>query len=1068
MRKLLLFCLLCLLAWCIPPAMISSASTPVVRIGYMNYPGFLQKLPDGTYTGYFYDYLMKIASFTNWQYEFIYGTYPELSQKLQDGSVDFLCAFTYTPERALRYDFSQYPIGLESTVLYVRPDNNQVFYEDYTAFNAMRIAVQAGTSQQEALRRYAADKGFQYTELPFTQASETFAALNSGMADAVAACSLYCAGDYKIVGQISLDAFYFVSGKNHAPALMTDLNDAIARINLTEPALSSHLADQYYRQNPAFLHPFYTREEMAYIQQHPVLRVGYFSNRYPFSEYDAATGRNSGIAIDILNLIAMKSGLQFEYVPVAPGTLSLDLLHKGEFDLASGIVLNAERRNDHSIRLSTPYFAGQMVIVGKKDVPFDEMRRDYRIAIPSDAKGILGYIQNKYPGYIVLTYASSANCMEAVLDGKADIMMQNTYIVASLLQHPQFDGLTIMTTSTLATEDYSLVADAAQDPILISILNKTIASLSKDDIHNIILKYTVAAPYQMTVQDILHKYRTTLAVAAFLLFICLILASYAFRQKRQSIRTLSHTNEQLSQAIEQAELATQAKSRFLSRMSHEIRTPMNAIIGMTLLAQRHLEKPEKISDYLKKITLASQVLLSIINNILDMSAIENNKLKIAHERFDLKKTLASLHDIYYVQCLEKGIHFTIHMDAVETDLIGDAARLHQILLNLLSNAVKFTPRNGIIQIRVTQRSQQAGKAYLRFIVRDTGIGMNEAFRARLFQPFEQASAEIFQKFGGSGLGLSITKNLTELMDGTITVASEENKGTTFTLDLPFDIAQAESLNLPRKNLQALRVLLIDDDADTLEYASSLLENLGIQHVSAVSCTDALARAQAAELAGKPFDASFVDWKMPDVDGFATAKHLRAAYPHMLIVIISAYMQNDLQAKLTKAGADAFLPKPLLQSTVFNILLNLSSKKGSSIATQDAYDFSGRRILLAEDNDLNREIATELLSLTKASITTVTDGQQAVDRFTTAPPGTFDVILMDIQMPVMDGYAATSAIRKSPHPEAATIPILAMTANAFTEDVNRALSSGMNGHIAKPIDTHILYSTLAEIFAEKKK
>ena len=1052
------------------------AETTIICIGYLNNPGFLYKktpisygdvcYDSSCYDGYCLTYLQEIAKYTGWHYKFIYDTWPNLWQKFQNGQIDILCAFTRTPEREQLYDFSKYPIGMEATALYVRSETPDIFYEDYPAFNGLRIAVMDGTYQQEALRKYAAEHHFQYTEVCFHDNAEMFDALDAAQVDAVSACTLYHVDHYKIVAHMSIEPFYFITQKNRKDQILAELDTSMAMIRFNKPDFEAHIQDKYYNSNQNTT-PLYTRDEAAFIQQQGPIRIGIFSQRPPFSYYDEGRHAYQGITLDILDLIAQKSGLTFEYVPIPRGDLALDYLKNNQIDLSSGMVVTNSRLANTSLHLSAPYFAGQMDFAGKKGTQHDAAK-SCRVAIPADAKGIYEYLQENYPEYEIITYTDSESCMQAVDQGEADMMIQNTLIVSALLQQPRFAGLTIWPSSNQAVEDYCLIGLSQQDPRLISIINKTLAVLNKKDLQNIVLKHTASAPYKMTLTDIFYKYRTAMAIITLLLLVCLYTAWYAFQQKQQNIVTLSSKNQQLANAIHQAEYANTAKSRFLSHMSHEIRTPMNAIIGMTTLALHNLKNPSRIEDYLHKIVLASRMLLAIINNVLDMSAIESSKLRIVKEPFPLRQLLTSIVEVYRPQCISKHLDFTIEeKDLTIETILGDPHRLNQILMNLVSNAVKFTPSGGKIRLTVSQLNIRDKTVYLCFQVTDTGMGMEEEFKDRLFQPFEQASASIAQEFGGSGLGLSITKNLIELMGGKIAVESILGKGTTFTVDLPFRLA--DSLHRPSKQLHSLRALIIDSDQNTLDYAGKLLDHLGVYHDTARRGQEGITMVQQAQQKEKAYDICFIDWNLPDRTGLDISKNLRTCTNDLMIVMISAHTFDHLEEILKEAGADAFLTKPLLQSSVFNLFMELSSNPfspGNDPAKH--WDFHGRQILLVEDNELNLEIATEILKLSGISVTQAINGRQAVEIFMQSPPATFDAILMDIQMPEMNGYEAAERIRSSSHPEAASIPIIAMTANAFTEDITHALAAGMNRHIAKPIDTHILYTTLDEIFQQKKK
>ena len=532
-------------------------------------------------------------------------------------------------------------------------------------------------------------------------------------------------------------------------------------------------------------------------------------------------------------------------------------------------------------------------------------------------------------------------------------------------------------------------------------------------------------------------------------------------------RMRDRKDQELVKAYDEAERANGAKSQFLSRMSHEIRTPMNAIVGLTTIAKSHEGDAEKTDEYLTKIEASSKILLNIINDVLDMSAIESAKMKIAESEFDLKQILNGISTIYYTQCKNKGIEFSMAVDAKEEMLIGDSLRLNQILMNLVSNSFKFTECGGKISVQIKQTSEKDKQVFMRFVVADTGCGMTQEMQKRLFHPFEQESATIAQRHGGSGLGMSIAKNLIDLMHGAIKVKSEKGKGTTFTVDIPFKRTKCTNVLAPEK-LKEMDALVVDDDETTRNYTSVILQRVGIHFDMAASGKQALQMIEEKRKINQNYNLCFIDWKMPDMNGVELTKKIKEIYDdNTVVVIVSAYDLGEIEDEARAAGAKIFISKPLFQSTVFNTLMQITGgvvKQTEKIPT--SFDFSGHKLLLAEDNEMNTEIAIEILKMVNMQVDHAADGEEAVRMFTAAQPGTYDLILMDIQMPNMNGYEATKQIRASSHQEATSIPIYAMTADAFAEDVSRALSSGMNGHVSKPIDTQVLYQTIDKVINHK--
>ena len=526
----------------------------------------------------------------------------------------------------------------------------------------------------------------------------------------------------------------------------------------------------------------------------------------------------------------------------------------------------------------------------------------------------------------------------------------------------------------------------------------------------------------------------------------------------------------LREALAQANRANEAKSAFLSNMSHDIRTPMNAIIGFTVLLNKDAESPEKVREYTRKISASGHHLLSLINDVLDMSKIESGKASLNIAPFSLPELMEELYSILLPQAKNKGqtLEFQVHGRPAE-QLIGDKLHLNQILINLLSNAVKYTPRGGDISLLVEDLAPTTPHyAHLRFAVQDNGIGMSEEFVKNIFEPFSREMSSTTSGIQGTGLGMAITKNMVDLMGGQIQVDSRQGEGSTFTVELSFPLPDQMDEEHYWERRGIFRILVADDDEQVCLDIREMMENTGVQVAYVTDGPSAVEVAVSAQKRREEFNVILVDWQMPGQNGVETARQLRAAMGRDVpILILTAYDWSDIEEEAVEAGINAFMPKPFFVSTLRQTLDDLDpSRSGGHTAQAPEDTLKGLFFLVAEDNELNAEILSEMLDMEGAGCEIAENGELSVERFLRAEPDKYDMILMDVQMPVMDGYEATRRIRASVHPRAADIPIVAMTANAFAEDVRRALDAGMDGHLPKPIDMNAMRELLGHLREER--
>ena len=524
-------------------------------------------------------------------------------------------------------------------------------------------------------------------------------------------------------------------------------------------------------------------------------------------------------------------------------------------------------------------------------------------------------------------------------------------------------------------------------------------------------------------------------------------------------------NQALSEAVRAAETANKAKSTFLSNMSHDIRTPMNAIIGFTTLAVSNIDDKERVRDYLGKILSSSNHLLSLINDILDMSRIESGKIHLEETEVSLSEVLHDLKTIISGQIHAKQLELYMDvMDVTNEDVYCDKTRLNQVLLNLLSNAIKFTPAGGTVSVRLREYpGTQRGCELYEIRVKDNGIGMSQKFVQKIFSPFERERTSTVSRTQGTGLGMAITKNIVDMMGGTIEVQTEQGKGTEFIIRLPLRI-QPENHRIEKiAELEGLKALVVDDDFNTCDSVTKMLVKVGMRSEWTLSGKEAVLRARQSMEMGDAFHAYIIDWRLPDMNGIEVTRQIRSLGDDTPIIILTAYDWSDIEVEARAAGVTAFCAKPMFMSDIRETLMAAIGQKQAgaddNILPAADSDFRDRRILLVEDNELNSEIAVALLSEYGFQVDTAEDGAEAVEKVKNSRPGDYDLVLMDVQMPVMNGYEATEQIRSLDDPALAGITILAMTANAFDEDRKKALACGMDGFLSKPIVIEELISTL---------
>ena len=1076
-RLVLLACTVMMVVFAVlPAAAYADQERETVRVGYYENEVFQEGAEDGAVkTGYAYEYYQKLSEYTGWRYTYVYGGFNELYQMLLDGEIDLLAGLVWREEREALIGYPDAVMGNESYYL-VKHDEDDVISAEPASLNGSRIGV-LDSAMVDVLNRYLDDHGVAATVVAYPDYTKLFDAFDSHAVNILAAESdgAYGRDHAEVISVFGASDYYLCVNKSR-PDLLAELNAAQAMLAVSEPSYLTTLRTRYY--SVSVTARAFSQAEREWLDGHASLHVGYFDNYLPFSDTDEQ-GNVNGAVKDIVSAILDAVGRP-DIAVTYSGYKSYDdmiaAINAGEVDAVFPVGGGLFYSEENGIYQSNTVSAAPAELVYRGE--FSEKTTGH-FAINENNRMQYYFVRTNYPDAEITFCQSIDECLSAVLAGKADCATMNGLRANDILKNRKYNALSHRQTSYMDSRCFGVEIG---NEGLLRLLNRGISILGVEYTQNLLHRYNDGL-FSYGFADVLRDHMAlfgsiVLAIAAIIIFLLVrdsrrskqeVRAKEASRlELEEKNRELAESEKALSDALITAEHANNAKTAFLNSMSHDIRTPMNAIVGFTALAGSHIDNKEQVQDYLSKITVSSQHLLSLINDVLDMSRIESGKMTIEETSVHLPDVIHDLRTIIHSNVSSKQMELFIDtQDVTHEDIITDKLRLNQVLLNILTNAVKFTPAGGTISFRVIERPLPSPKlTSFEFRVKDNGIGMSKEFQKTIFEAFTRERTSTVSGIQGTGLGMAITKNIVDMMGGTIDVISEEGKGSEFVVTIPCRISDVCIKFEPLPELKGVRALVADDDTNTCLSICAMLREIGMRPDWTNYGKEAVVRAKEALDQADEFRVYIIDWLMPDQNGIETVRRIRKVIGSSApIIILTAYDWADIEAEAKEAGVTAFCSKPLFMSELRNVLTRpfMSAREQQEAKNEpEAPDFTGRRVLLAEDNDVNQMIAETILTEVNLSVEIANDGTEAVEMVKAAPAGYYDIILMDIQMPKMDGYEAARRIRALEDRGKAGIPIVAVTANAFEEDRRNALEVGMNGYLAKPYDIPAMMQTLERL------
>ena len=1060
--------LLLLLSAVLPvKAAAETASAKVVRVGSFE-DTFNYVNEKGARKGYGYELLETLSGYAGWQFEYVTCDWSDCFEKLKNGEIDIIGGISYTEDRTQEMLFSDEPMGVEKYYLYADLSRADISASDFKTLNGKKIGVLMGTEPEVMLAEWEEKYGLKTEHVNISNNEDVKQKLANHEIDCFVSLeeSFWAERGISTITRVGESGIYYAINKNR-PDIKEELDDAMRALDEAVPFYTADLYKRYFSMDYT---PILTGEEKAWLRKHGAIRMGFLASDSGVSTFDPATGEFTGVITDYIQFAADCLGnqeLEFQLVGYDSKEAELDALKSGEIDMIFHCDQSPNLAEEyHFACTNTTWTSNLMAVTNKQH--FNENNVN-RIAVPQNKLSLKKYLAFYYPQWEIVDCDTQEDAAKLVKDGQADCF------VTGISSENKYSKKYSFYSVPLVNPVRSCFAVNSGNRSLLSILNKTIKAMPVNMLAGALAMYKSSAR-KVTLSDFIKDnffkvmLISSIAVAVVLLTILMLLqkARKAEAAARKAASDTQELNAKLQVAVEKAESANRAKSTFLSNMSHDIRTPMNAIIGFTTLALSNIDDTDRVKDYLGKTLASSNHLLSLINDVLDMSRIESGKIHLEEVEVNLSDVLHDLKTIVSGQIYAKQLELYMDaMDVTDEDVYCDKTRLNQILLNLLSNAIKFTPAGGTVSVRVRQLAGKVrGCGQYEFRIKDNGIGMSQEFAKKIFEPFERERTSTVSRIQGTGLGMAITKNIVDMMGGTIEVQTAQGKGTEFTVCVPMR-AQTEQRPVEKiTELEGLKALVVDDDFNTCDSVTKMLVKVGMRAEWTLSGKEAVLRARQSIEMSDVYHAYIIDWRLPDMNGIEVTRQIRSLHDDTPIIILTAYDWSDIEVEAKAAGVTAFCSKPMFMSDLRETLMSALGQKltdaSQELLPEEDADFKDRHILLVEDNELNREIAQEILREYGFLVDSAENGAVAVEKVSTAAPGSYDLVLMDVQMPIMDGYTATRKIRALDDPARAKLPILAMTANAFDEDRRNALESGMNGFLSKPIVIDDLVQELRKI------